>query len=157
MNTLNQDLKDAIDKNLSNEMGKRLQERFKELEEKEVKLSRLEQELKNVTDERDAANETLRKIRSLEAVIEENKNLLNKVETEQRNQKIFELETKLAASEKIAQDITNITMGLVRNTSFRKSVYDSEQEFGGGHFDSNNNWIAPKNTVKNYQETKTEE
>lgn len=157
MSTLNQDLKDAIDKNLSNEMGKRLQERFKELEEKESKLSQVEQELKDARFERDSANKSLNEKDSLEKLIAENTKLLSEIETEKRNQKIFELETKLAASEKIAQDITNITMGLVRNTEFRKIVYDNEQELGGGHFDSNTNWIAPKNTVKNYQETKTEE
>jgi hypothetical protein len=48
-------------------------------------------------------------------------------------------------------------MGLVRNTTYRKNVFDNESNAGGGHYDANNNYIPAPNITKNTTEDKSEE
>lgn len=49
----------------------------------------------------------------------------------------------------------SIALGLVRNTEYRKTIFDSENQ--APYYDSNNNWIQPMPVNKNLDEKKSAE
>ena len=69
-------------------------------------------------------------------------------------ERLIELSTmkiQLEEANKRADIVINFTNGLVRNTSFRKTVFDNENQ--APYMGANNQWISPTPVHKNLTET----
>ena len=145
---LEKEFKEAIDKNLSKEVGTRLQERLKELEEKEERLKTVEFHLRERTTELEAATAVIYKSQDLESLISKNQSLIEDIEKRERNLELTLVKMQLEESQKRADVVTTFVSGLVRNTNFRESVFDSEMR--DGYYDSQNVWRNPQNVTKSF-------
>jgi len=81
------------------------------------------------------------------ALLEEREKKLIEAE---RNLKIATLEFKLGSERDKTQFSKDIALGLVRNTEYRKHIYDSEQQTG--YYDGTGRWIQPSPINKSLEE-----
>lgn len=82
---------------------------------------------------------------------------LVKIEEKERNFKITLLETKLEEANKRAEIVKEFTSGLVRNTIFRKQIFDSEDKqvpYTDQYGNQTNTYV---NNTKNLTETSQED
>ena len=127
MNTaLDQDLKEAIGKHLPQAAGELLQERLKQADAdaamvvtQKERLDNLLGQIRDLEGKLNAANEELKKHGALatrEAAVAE----------KERNAEIAALKVQLEAANSNTQFAKDVALGLVRNTEFRRNVFDSE-------------------------------
>jgi len=144
-----------IEKELPNQVGEALRKKLEQADKDAVEVARLRGELDYQIDVVNKLKEQLEEHRVLgEREIELEKRE-EKVEERERNIDLTLLTTRLAEAEKRADTVTEFTMGLVRNTTFRKNIYDNEDQ--AGYQDGNGNWIQPGPVNKHLEETQTEE
>ena len=152
MKQLEQEMQEVIKKNLPAHVGDALKERLEQAEKDAIKVTQLEEALqsKNVTiiglekqvadyqkfDERNATLETREKA----------------VSEDERNLKITILEFQLNAEKEKTQFSKDVALGLVRNTEFRKHVFDSENQ--NGYTGANGQWVQPTPVNKSLDESK---
>jgi len=147
---LNEDLKIAIDKHLSKEVGTRLQERFTELERKEIELKNTSEDLRLLRVSFSKLEEDIKKKERIETLISESDRKIADIEKRERDLELEKLKIKLEESEKRAEMVKEFTSGLVRNTSFRKTIFDSENQ--QPYTDSNGVYHYPMATSKHHEE-----
>jgi len=70
----------------------------------------------------------------------------------ERNLKIATLEFQLAAEKEKTTFSKEVALGLVRNTEYRKNVFDNENQ--SGYYDGNNHWVMPTPINKSLTEDK---
>ena len=126
--TLKQEFDEAIDKHLSKEIGTRLQARLKDLEEKERQLEVRTAERDAFKKERD---EWKTQVWEQDSVQKREQAAILKLE--EVNKKESELEVKvlkiqLEEANKRGAWAEGLAMGLVRNTHYRKGVFDTKNE-----------------------------
>lgn len=145
------EFKAIIEKNLPAQVGDVLKKR---LEQADVDASNLKR-----------ANETLdangKTITSLNAQIAEYKKFDERnaaisareiaVTESERNLKVKELEFQLASEKDKTGFAKEVALGLVRNTEYRKTIFDNESQ--SGYYDGKGNYIQPGNINKNLSET----
>jgi hypothetical protein len=146
------EIQEIIKKNLPQQVGDVLKVRLEQAE----KDANLVVQLKN-------------KISQLEESVKKQLDLLDEYELlDRRNSKLDEREVLLNKkqhdldleilqqkfeNEKDKSDFAkSLALGLVRNTEFRKSVYDTENQAG---YSSGTNWIQPTPIHKSLTETET--
>lgn len=123
---LEQEMKEAIGKHLPQAVGDVLQERLKQayadaamvVTQKE-RLDNLIGQIRDLEGKLNAANEELKKHGALatrEAAVAE----------KERNAEIAALKVQLEAANGNTQFAKDVALGLVRNTEFRRNVFDSE-------------------------------
>jgi len=76
---------------------------------------------------------------------------LNKM---QFNLELEILKSQLTVEKEKSEFVKSVTMGLVRNTEYRKSVFDTENQIG---WMNGGKWVQPSPIAKSLTETKTEE
>lgn len=79
------------------------------------------------------------------------------LDTRERNQTIAELHYQIAAEREKTDFTKAVAMGLVRNTQYRKTIFDSENPGGLPMVDGQGYTHYPMPTSKNYDETKSQE
>ncbi len=80
--------------------------------------------------------------------------------TAEINQKVTQLTYELQAEKDKTAFTEKVALGLVRNTEYKKTIFDGETIFHPGHTcPQTGNWVQPGsvNTVKNYNEVETKE
>ena len=151
-----EEIQESIEKNLPKQVGDTLRKRLEEAD-------RLEAALKVSEDRADGLSKDLNK--ALEIIedykkFDERNAALEVREKELKEKEIkFEIETltyQLAAEKDKTEFSKNIALGLVRNTNYRKAIFDSENPGGYPMFDGQGNAHYPIATDRNYTETKTE-
>ncbi|OGB84453.1 hypothetical protein A3F66_07030 [candidate division TM6 bacterium RIFCSPHIGHO2_12_FULL_32_22] len=154
METLNE-INELIKKSLPQQVGEQLRIRLEQADKDTLKVKQQEESLQN-------KNKT---ITELEKTISEYKKFDERnSKLEEREKKICEdelnfrvkiLEYQLASEIDKTQFSKEVALGLVRNTEFKKSIFDSEtmQPF----LDNNGNWQYPSPTSKSHIETKKAE
>lgn len=142
----------AIEKDLPNQVGENLRkilEQGKQDADKVIQLTRVNQNQLETIGRHEATIKEYQKFDSRNAELEAREKAVKDKETQQ---KIDELTYQLAAEKDKTTFSQNVAMGLVRNTEYRKSIFDSEMSNVGGHYDQHNNWIPPSNITKSYTE-----
>ncbi len=76
----------------------------------------------------------------------------NSIKEKERVFSILELEYKLASEKEKTEFTKSIAMGLVKNTEYRKTIFDSENS--AGYTDSNGVFHYPAPVSKSFIETK---
>lgn len=123
---LEQEMKEAIGKHLPQAVGDVLQERLKQADAdaamvvtQKERLDNLVGQIRDLEGKLNAANEELKKHGALatrEAAVAE----------KERNAEIAALKVQLEAANSNTQFAKDVALGLVRNTEFRRNVFDSE-------------------------------
>lgn len=123
--SIEQEISDAIEKNLPNMLGTKLRERLEQADKDALDLQRLRdkyaeksESAKTLTAERDAAKEQLNQHKALD--IRE-----NEVAARERDAEIAGLKVQLNAEQRMSQYARDVAMGLVRNVEYRKSVFEN--------------------------------
>lgn len=147
------EIKAIIEKNLPAQVGEVLK----------LRLDKAEQDVDSLKRLGDSYEHKLVEIESLKKTIETYKAFDNRnatlearekaVADGERNLKIATLEFQLNSEKEKTQFSKDVALGLVRNTSYRKNIFDSE--FQPSYQDSNGVWHYPPNTNKTYNEDKT--
>lgn len=152
---MQEELKAVIEKNLPAQVGETLKQR----------LAQAETDAKLVQTQ-------LTRIASLEDTVKRLENTVNeyrkndernaaldareqKVQEAERNLKIASLEYQLQTERDKSQFTRDVALGLVRNTTYRRHIFDSENQ--NGYQGPNGNWVYPTPVNKSLDETKTTE
>lgn len=156
---MKEEIQEIIKKNLPQQVGETLKARLEEADQLEIKLRQVEEKIKNLSLSEGFLREELSKYRKLD---ERNSTLESRekeLETKERNLEIETLKYQLQSEKDKIEFTKSIAQGLVRNTEYRKQVYDSDSVHRDGYTDSNGNWIPSHyvNTTKSYTETTSEE
>lgn len=144
-----------IEANLPKQVGEVLQKRLQELEEKEEQLIKANELISKQSVEISELTSRVTSKEHLDKQYEVLEVNLAKLVEDKRNLKVEKLEFQLASERDKTQFSKEVALGLVRNTEFRKTVFDSENQ--EGYYDGNGNWVQPNPVNKNLTETKTEE
>ena len=151
---MEQQIKDIIEKNLPKQVGETLQKRLAEADKDEAELEKLknqkEKDLKEI--------ERLRILLSeKESQLGEHENLNNREKEITDRETAFEV-SKLKYQLQSEIDKTafskEVALGLVRNTQYRRDVFDNVSEPGGTDQYGN---IMYANKTQNLTESRTEE
>ena len=148
-------LNELIRENLPQQIGEQLQ---KELED----LKQLRQSDKDKDETIKNQQEEIQKLKALE--IKQLELDQQQIELSEYKKQLdiqrFEIEKELsviqAKKESLAErnsDIFSLVNSLTRNTSFRKSVFESTMDNNCGYTDSSGTYHPPKNETKNTTET----
>jgi hypothetical protein len=153
------EINDIIKKNLPAHVGEVLAKRLRDADDLERDFKHLSELHTKSVKEIDKLNEELRKHDQLDT---RNKELLLREEAvkERENQaKIDQLTFELSIEREKSTFTKDVALGLVRNTTFRKTVFDNENQapyqVPDGHGGTVQVWPTPIN--KNLTETKSEE
>lgn len=135
------EIRAIIEKNLPAQVGEVLKTRLEQAEKDVIKIKQQEETLQS----KNAAITQFEKlVADYKTKDEQNAKLEARelaVTEAERNLKIATLEYQLV-SEKEKTDFTkNVALGLVRNTEFRKTIFDSENQ--GGYMGPNGVWVYP--------------
>lgn len=152
---MTEEIKAIIEKNLPAQVGEILQKQLAEGVRNAKELEAMER----------LFNAETKRTTELRERIEEYKNLddrNSKLEIREKSvtEKEFMLDMsvikiQLEEANKRADMVMTFTNGLVRNTSFRKNIFDSENQ--AGYMGANNQWIQPASVNKSLTETNMEE
>lgn len=153
---MKEDIKKIIEKNLPAQVSEVLQERLKQADADAISLAHYK-----IGDTKNKAaigklEKQLKEQQALDTDIKVNENLLKDIEKRERNLEISKLKIKLEESEKRADMVQAFTAGLVRNTTFKKTVFDSFQD-GQPVIDGQGYTQYPVMSQKNLTETKEKE
>jgi hypothetical protein len=143
-----------IQKNLPAEVGAVLKERLEKAEQDERSL----ENLKSVNEAlQKREKELLAEIEKYKKFDERNKELdarEQQLGVRIRDFEVLKLNYELAAEKDKTQFAKDVALGLVRNSEYRKQVFDSENQAG---YYQGSNWVTPTPVNKSLTETKKAE
>lgn len=152
---MDKEIREIIEKNLPSQVGKVLKERLEQAEKDDQSIKdQIKRNNKLIIQEREL-NKTISDYKKFD---ERNAKLDargKEISEKERNFRVAELSIKLEEANKRADVVTEFTKGLVRNTTFRKKVFDSENQ--NSYTDANGNTVFPTPINKSLTETKEEE
>lgn len=152
---MDNEIKKIIEKNLPAQVGETLQKRLREAEADRELVG---EQIKALEDSDRIISQLSSSLAAYRQFDERNDKLTireNAVGIKETQQKVDELNIRLEESNKRADIVVDFTKGLVRNTTFRKTVFDNENQ--AGYYGPNNEFIQPSPINKNSDETKTED
>ena len=79
------------------------------------------------------------------------------LELNERQFEVNSLKYKLAAEKDKTEFSKNVALGLVRNTEYRKTIFDTENSGGMPMQDGSGHYVYPKPTSKSHTSTETQE
>lgn len=151
--TIEQEMYAVIEKKLSKQVGTVLKDRLIRADELENLLSSAIKDVERHT----------KTIRDLQQTISEHNSLdergrslairESEVSAKENKLEIDKLKYELSSEKSKSEFVKEVSMGLVRNSAYRTSVFSSENSLG--YNDSNGNYVPPKNGNSNKDETKT--
>lgn len=154
MNTqIEKQIQELVKSNLPAQVGEALQTALgegKEAQKAWAEAQRRIESLNNTIKDRD---NKLKKLEALKLEAEEISNQRIILEEDKRNLRIKQLEHELSCEKAMTTTIKEVTMGLVRNTVYRKNIFDSINE---PTLDSNG-YPINVNKTQSLNETKEEE
>lgn len=140
MEQFNKEIQEAIAKNLPAQVGEALQQLL-------AKATKDAQELadaKLYIEQHGKLSENLsNRVAELQTQLERHSNIddrLLELEEAKRDRKIFELETKLAAEQRVTHILDQTLSKLVRNIEYRNTLFGKENIPINGH--NNPGWVA---------------
>jgi len=122
---ITQEIQDAIARNLPQAVGDALQKRLRQADSDAASIV----ELRSTIEANKSVIARLNdRVASLDSDLSAHKNLAEReaaVAERERNANVAELQIKLAAAASNAEFARSVAMGLVRNTEYRQSVFES--------------------------------
>lgn len=146
------EMQEIIKKNLPAEVGEVLKERLAQADKNAIELESKKAQIETLIGNQNALNKRIDeyvKLNERNARLDERENL---IEARERQAKVTELEIMLAEANKRADIVVDFTKGLVRNTSFRESVYHNRTK--DGYYDTNGVWVNNLNDTTTSASTK---
>lgn len=149
------EIQEIIKKNLPAHVGDVLKKR---LEQADADASELKNYKEAVVSRDKTITEQQKKIEEYKQFDDRNIKLEAREKTvaeQERNLRISTLEYELKSEKEKTALITSVAMGLVRNTEYKRSIWDSERQnpYQGGH----GNMVYPTSVDKHFDETKKAE
>lgn len=143
----NQKLEELIAKNLPEQTGATLRKVLEKAEKDAKEVERLAKLAEERVTTIDQLNSRLRSQEELDKFAQDLAVKEKEIDDKIYKQELFEMKTKLEAETNKMTHATNVAMGLVRNTVYRKSMFDSENPGGYPVFDGNGmaHYPAPVN------------
>ena len=145
------EIKDIINKNLPAQVGDLLKARLEQAVKDAETVKGLEQALERREKDIIALNLKIEDYKKLNYTAESLKDKDEKLKERERLLELTLLKLQLEEANKRSDIVINFTNNLVRNTSFRKSVFENQNT--SGYSDRNGNWISPQSDSKNIDET----
>jgi len=152
--TEEKEIQEIIKKNLPAHVGDVLKQRLLQADEDAIKLVALGKSYDAMAEREKSLISELEKYKQFD---ERNSSLDNREKELDKRENKLQVDTltyQLQSEKDKTKHASDLALGLVRNTSYRKNVFDNET--GQGYYDQNNNWIQP-NTSKSLIETREEE
>lgn len=153
----NQKLEELIAKNLPEQTGATLRKVLEKAEKDAKEVERLSKLAEEQTTTIDKLNSRLRSQEELDKLAQDLAAKEKEIDDKIYKQELFELTTKLAAETSKTVHATNVAMGLVRNSVYRKSMFDSENVGDYPVFDGQGNAHYPIPVRKSLTETSEQE
>lgn len=123
---MEKEFQELIKKNLPQHVGEALKERLEQADKDAYALEKVREEVKNLLAQEDVFKETIKEYQKLDernALLEEREKAITQVEI---NKEVEKLKYQLEAEKEKTEFTKSVTMGLVRNTEYRKDIFDSE-------------------------------
>jgi len=155
--TQEQEIKDIIKKNLPEHVGEILKERLAQAEADSKKVEELTESVSFYINEIKKLDEVICSYQKSDSKFQDLDSRENKLEKERNSLEIEKLKYQLSAEKDKAETIKSIALGLVRNTEYRKEIFDSENVGGTPVIDGQGNYHYPQPTSRVYTETRREE
>lgn len=152
---LEKELNEVIKKNLPQHVGEALRERLEQADKDAKEVERLTSLNKTLT------NDNARLVAESSKVYEQGQKYADLKSREKELAdaiKFFEIEkltVELAAERESKEFARNVALGLVRNTQYKETIFDTETVVNPPTLDGR--YVPPTNTTKNYNKTITEE
>lgn len=146
------EFKAIIEKNLPAQVGDVLKTRLEQAEKDSDTVKNQNEKIKDLNEIIDKLENIIIGYREFDKRNAELETREIKIKEEERNLKIKTLEYQLACEQEKTSFTKEVAMGLVRNTTYRESIFDNENS--QGYYDHKNNWI-PTNITKSSTKNKT--
>ncbi len=157
MNKLEKELLESIKKNLPQQVGDTLKARLEQAD-RDAEALRIEKEsvvaLKGEVATLSSTIEQYKQFDERNTLLESREKDL---ETKEKAVEVETLKYQLQSEKDKTVFSQSVAMGLVRNTEFRKIIFDSENPGGNPVIDGTGYAHYPSPTSKHYSETRTEE
>lgn len=152
---MNQEIEEIIKKNLPAQVGEVLKKQLDQAEKDAATVIHQKERIEQQQTEINALSVKLQKHYDLDQREAEIKTRELNVSDKERAIEVFALQIRLEEANKRAELISGFTAALVRNTEFRKTIFDSETQ--SPFQDVNGTWHYPSPTSKSHTENKTAE
>ncbi len=152
---LNQEIQEAIKKSLPSQVGEELNKLIEQGKRDAEEVKMLNTACEN---SRKIIDELNGKITEYQKFDERNSKLTEREQAVSESEIKLKIETltyQLAAEKEKTEFSKNVALGLVRNTSYRKQIFDSENQ--QGYAGQNGIWVQPSPIAKSFSETTTKE
>jgi hypothetical protein len=146
------EIQEIIKKNLPQQVGEVLKLRLEQAEKDAKKVIELENkisQLEKTVNEKQSELSSYKLLDERNSKLNEREELLNK---KQHDLDLDILQHKLESEKDKSEFAKSVALGLVRNTEFRKSVFDSENQQS---YYNDNVWVQPTPINKQLTETKS--
>lgn len=154
MNAQEKEIQEIIKKHLPAQAGEVLQTTLEQAKKDAANLNSFRKDIND-------RNETIIELKKVVAEYKKNDERDTKlterelvVKETQRQLELEILKNKLACEESKVNFTKEVLLGLVRNTNYRKSIFDSENQ---APYYNGNQYVQPSPINKSFTETKTEE
>lgn len=151
---LEKEIQESIKKNLPQQVGEVLKGRLEQADKDSAEVKRLDELVGQYASDKAALE---KRIEEYEKFDERNANLNSRekeLETERNNLELEKLKYQLQSEKDKTAFSQNVALGLVRNTEYRKNIFDSETS-GQPFLDGNGYTVYPVPTNKNHISTET--
>lgn len=155
--TLEQELQESIKKNLPQQVGEVLKERLEQADRDAKRVLSLEKEVKNLEEQEEVFKGIIEDYKKFDARNTDLDSREKTLEDKIIKLEIEQLKYQLSAEKDKTVFSQNLAMGLVRNTEYRKTIFDSENVGGTPVIDGQGNYHYPIPTSKSYCETNIQE
>lgn len=147
---LMEEIQDAIKKNLSSQVGEELKKVLEKGKADAAKVKHLTDQSIDLNRTINTLNEKLTEYAKLDernSTIEARE---KKVIEDERDIKFKTLEYQLGSEKEKTLFAKDVALGLVRNTEYRKSTYETTNQSG---YSNGNNWVQPTPIVESHNQT----
>lgn len=150
---MDQEINEIIKKNLPAQVGEVLKQRLEQAERDATDLKKYAADLAEANATVSELKIMLVRHKSLDERAEALTAREIAVDVLERAQKISQLQYELESEKQKTDFVKNVALGLVRNTEYRKNIFDSETQ--SGHYNENGMWIQPTPVNKAFEEKST--
>ena len=157
MSDLFKNIEEVVKASLPQQVGEQLRKRLEETDKLEKELKDQKVLNKNQAESLNESNKLISELQKNAVKVSEIERREKEVSEKERNQEIEKLKYQLDCEKYISKHTMDVAMGLVRNTTYKKQILDSEFPGGAPVIDGHGNAHYPQPLNKNYSETNTEE
>lgn len=152
---MNEEIKELLQKHLPAQVGETLKERLAQADRDEKTVKLQDESIKDLKKDLLDLDGRLQEYKQFDvrnALLESRE---KELEARERNLEVETLKYQLASSNNNTEFARSVALGLVRNTEYRKNIFDTENVGGVPVKDSYGNMMYPIPMSKHYNESQT--